>query len=80
MTTLLASIAGVLIAIAVGVPLSIWLTRHVRRNRKNYAVASALLFSFGLYNPIEEKIAEAREDVDHAKRQKAGDPPDPGDG
>ncbi len=73
---LLISLATVVAAIAVGVPLSIWATVGVRKNRKAFAVASALLLAFGLYNPNAEKIVEAREDTDHAKRQKApGDPP-----
>jgi hypothetical protein len=73
----LIAIACVLVACAVGIPLSIWATAGMRKNRRAFAIASALFFSFGLYNPIEEKIAEAREDTDHAKRQKAGDPPTP---
>ena len=71
----LIAIACVLAACAVGIPLSIWATAGVRRNKKAYAIASALFFSFGLYNPIEEKISEAREDTEHAKRQKSGEPP-----
>jgi len=69
------SLAAVIAAIAVGIPLSIWATAHMRRNRRNYAVASALLFSFGLINPTDrERMAEAREDPDY-KRQRSGDPP-----
>jgi hypothetical protein len=71
------TIAAVIGAIAIGVPLSIWLTAPIRRNKRAFVVASALFFSFRLFNPNEAKIAEAREDTDHAKRQKAGDPPDP---
>jgi len=71
------TIAAVSGAIALGIPLSIWLTAPIRRNKRAFAVASALFFSFGLFNPNPEKIAEAREDADHAKRQKAGDPPGP---
>ncbi len=63
--------------IAVGIPLSIRLTAPIRRNRKAFAVASSLFFAFGLYNPSLEKIAETRNETDHAKRQKAGDPPEP---
>jgi hypothetical protein len=72
------TVAAVFGAIAIGLPLSIWLTAPIRRNKRAFAIASALFFSFGLFNPSEEKIAEAREDTDHAKRQKAGDPPEPG--
>jgi hypothetical protein len=75
--TIWMTIAAVIGAIAIGVPLSIWLTAPIRRNKRAFAVASALFFSFGLYNPSQDKIAEAREDTDHAKRQKAGDPPGP---
>ena len=71
------TIAAVLAALAIGLPLSIWLTAPVRRNPKAFAIASALFFSFGLYNPNQDKIAEAREDDEHSKRQKSGDPPDP---
>ena len=71
------TIAAVLAAIAAGIPLSIWATAGMRRNKKAYAIASALFFSFGLYNPVEDRIAEASEDTEHAKRQKAGDPPSP---
>jgi hypothetical protein len=71
------TIAAVLAAVAIGLPLSIWLTAPVRRNRKAFAIASALFLGFGLYNPAQEKIAEAREDDEHSKRQKSGDPPDP---
>ncbi|HEY0302612.1 MAG TPA: hypothetical protein VGC36_14800 [Rhizomicrobium sp.] len=69
------TILSVVAALVVGVPLAIRLTAPIRRNGKAFAVASALFFAFGLYNPSHEKIAEAREDADHAKRQKAGDPP-----
>lgn len=71
------TIAAVLIALIAGVPLSVWLTAPVRRNRKALAMASALFFGFALYNPNQDKIAEAREDDEHSKRQKSGDPPDP---
>ena len=71
------TIVYVLAAIAVGLPLSIWLTAPIRKNGKAFAVASALFLAFGLYNPSHEKIAEAREDGDYGKRQKAGDPPEP---
>jgi hypothetical protein len=71
------TIAAVLAALAIGLPLSIWLTAPIRKNNKAFAIASALFFSFGLYNPTVAKIEEGREDTDHAKRQKAGDPPDP---
>jgi len=63
--------------IAVGLPLSIWLTAPIRKNRKAFAIASALFLAFGLYNPSAEKIVEAREDGEHDKRQKPGDPPEP---
>ena len=70
------SLAAVVAAFVIGIPLSIWATADVRKNKKAYAVASALLLAFGIFNPIEEKIADAREDTDHAERQKApGDPP-----
>jgi hypothetical protein len=75
--TIWMTIAGVIGAIAIGVPLSIWLTAPIRRNKRAFAIASALFFSFGLFNPSQDNIAEAREDTDHAKRQKAGDPPEP---
>ena len=71
------TIAAVLAALAIGLPLSVWLTAPVRRNRKAFAMASALFFGFALFNPNQEKIAEAREDDEHSKRQKSGDPPDP---
>jgi hypothetical protein len=71
------TISAVVGAILIGIPLSIWLTAPIRSNKRAFAVASALFFSFGLFNPSQEKIAEAREDTDHAKRQKAGDPPSP---
>ncbi len=75
--SVLIAIACVLGACAVGLPLSIWATAGIRRNRKAFAIASALFLSFGLYNPNAEKIGEAREEDEHAKRQKAGDPPEP---
>jgi len=71
------TIAAVLAALLVGLPISIWLTAPIRRNKKAFAIASALFFSFGLFNPSQEKIAEAREDDEYSRRQKAGDPPDP---
>ena len=71
------SILCVLAAIAVGMPLAIWLTAPIRKNGKAFAIASALFMSFGLYNPSQTKIVEGREDSEHAKRQKAGDPPEP---
>lgn len=73
------TIAAVLAALAIGLPLSIWLTAPIRKNGKAFAIASALFFSFGLYNPSAAKIEEGREDTGHAKRQKSGDPPDPSD-
>ena len=73
----LIAIASVLAACAVGVPLSIWATAALRKNKRGFAMASVLFFAFGLYNPQAEKIVEAREDPDYAKRQKAGDPPEP---
>lgn len=69
------SILCVLAAIAVGLPLSIWLTAPIRKNGKAFAIASALFMTFGVYNPSQTKIEEGREDTEHAKRQKAGDPP-----
>lgn len=74
------TMAALLAVVAIGIPLSIWLTAPIRRNGKAFAIASALFFSFGLYNPTAAKIEEGREDTDHAKRQKAGDPPDPDGG
>ncbi|HEY0105597.1 MAG TPA: hypothetical protein VGB91_05885 [Rhizomicrobium sp.] len=74
---MLLSILVVAAAVAAGIPLSIWLTAPLRRNKRAFAVASALFFAFGLYNPSQEKIVEARDETDHAKRQKAGDPPTP---
>ena len=71
------TVAALLVALAIGLPLSIWLTAPIRKNKKAAAIASALFFSFGTYNPSQEKIAEAREDDEHSKRQKSGDPPDP---
>jgi len=71
------TIAAIVAALLVGIPLSIWLTAPVRKNRQAFAIASALFFSFGLYNPAQEKIAEAREEDEHSKRQKSGDPPEP---
>ena len=71
------TIACVLAALAVGLPLSIWATAGIRRNKNSFAVASALFFAFGLFNPEEQKMVEAREDTDNAKRQKSGDPPEP---
>ena len=68
-------IAILLAAFAVGIPLSIWLTAPIRRNKRAFAVASALFLAFGLYNPSDVKIVESRDETDHAKRQKAGDPP-----
>jgi hypothetical protein len=71
------TIASVLAAVAIGLPLCIWITAPIRRNRKAFAMASALFFGFGLYNPNAEKIVETGEEGDHANRQKAGDPPTP---
>jgi hypothetical protein len=71
------AIAAVLAALVIGLPLSIWLTAPVRKNRRAFAMASALFFGFALYNPNQDKIVEAREEDEHAKRQKSGDPPDP---
>jgi len=71
------TIAALFVALAIGLPLSAWLTAPVRKNRKAFAIASALFFSFGIYNPAQEKIAEAREEDEHSKRQKSGDPPEP---
>lgn len=71
------TLAGLVAVIAVGIPLSIWLTAPLRRNKKAFAVASVLFLAFGLYNPNQDKIAEAREDGDYSKRQKDGDPPEP---
>ena len=68
------TIASVVAAIAAGVPLCIWITAPIR---KAFAIASALLFSFGMYNPGAEKIVETGEEGEHAKRQQAGDPPEP---
>lgn len=74
------TILALLATLAVGLPLSIWLTAPIRKNRKSFAIASALFLSFGVYNPSAHKIEEGREETDHAKRQKApGDPPDPAD-
>jgi hypothetical protein len=69
-------IGALLAVVAVGLPLSIWLTAPIRRNKQAFAIASALFFSFGVYNPSQDKIVDAREEDEHAKRQKAGDPPD----
>jgi H+/gluconate symporter-like permease len=70
---LAAGIAVLLLAIA----FSIWATAGIRKNKRAFAVASALLLSFGFYNPSAEKIAEAREEDEYSKRQRAGDPPKP---
>jgi len=75
--TIWLTIAALLVTLAIGLPLSIWLTAPIRRNRKAFTIASALFLGFGIYNPSQEKIAEAREDDEHSKRQKTGDPPDP---
>jgi hypothetical protein len=69
-------IGALLAVVAAGLPLSIWLTAPIRRNKQAFAIASALFFSFGVYNPTQDKIVDAREEDEHAKRQKAGDPPD----
>ena len=50
------SILCVLGAIAVGLPLSIWLTAPIRKNGKAFAIASALFMTFGVYNPAPIKI------------------------
>jgi hypothetical protein len=71
------TIVTLLAALAVGLPLSIWITAPIRRNRKAFAIASALFFSFGLFNPSQEKIVETGEEGEHASRQKAGGPPEP---
>ena len=71
------TIVCIVAAIAVGLPLSIWLTAPIRRNGQAFAVASALFMTFGVYNPSQINIVEGREDTEHAKRQKAGDPPEP---
>jgi hypothetical protein len=75
--SVLIAIACVLGACAVGLPLSIWATAGLRRNKSAFAMASALFLSVGMYNPQAAKIAEVREEDEHAKRQKAGDPPEP---
>jgi hypothetical protein len=64
-----------LATLAIGLPLMARATAPLRKTRKAFAVASALFFAFGLYNPSAEKVAEAREDGETSKRQKAGDPP-----
>jgi hypothetical protein len=74
---MLFSILCVLAAMAVGLPLAIWATAPLRKNGKAFAIASALFMTFGVYNPSQTKIVEGREDTDHAKRRKAGDPPEP---
>ena len=60
--SVLIAIGCVLAACVVGIPLSIWATAPIRRNRKAFAVASALFLAFGLYNPEAAKIVEAREE------------------
>ena len=52
-----------------------WISRNPIR-RRGFAVASALVMSFAIFNPNQDKIVEVREEGEHAKRQKAGDPPD----
>ena len=74
---MLVTLIAVLIAIAAGIPLSIWATAALRRNRKAAVMASGLFFAFAAYNREPEKIAEAREEGDHASRQTSGDPPEP---
>jgi hypothetical protein len=54
-----------------------WLFSRLPRRRRGFAVASALFLSFGIFNPNQDKIVEVREEGEHAKRQKAGDPPEP---
>jgi len=73
--TVLIAIACVLGTCAVGIPLSIWATAGIRKNRKAFAIASGLFLSFGLYNPEAAKIVEAREEDEHGAQQKSGDPP-----
>jgi hypothetical protein len=53
-----------------------WLVARSPRNRKAFAVASAMFLPFGVFNPNQDRIAEVREDDEHSKRQKSGDPPD----
>ncbi len=71
------TVAIVAATIVIGGPVIGWLVSRHPRNRKGFAVASALFFSFGIFNPNQERIAEVREDEEHSKRQKSGDPPIP---
>jgi len=66
------------VTILVGALLLGWLaSRLPPRTKKSFAVASALFLSFGVFNPNQDRIVEAREDEEYAKRQNAGDPPEP---
>jgi hypothetical protein len=63
--------------IVIGALMFGWYFARYPQKRRAVAVASALFFGFAIYNPGHEKIVEAREDDEHAKRQKSGDPPKP---
>jgi hypothetical protein len=71
------TIAAVAATIVIGAFLMGWQASRSPRNRKAFAVASALFLAFGVYNPNQDRIVETREEGEHAKRQKAGDPPEP---
>ena len=77
MTPLWLTVLIVGATIVVGAPLIGWLASRLPRHRKAAAVASALFLSFGIFNPNQERIVEAREEDEHSKRQKSGDPPVP---
>ena len=69
--TIAAAVAVVLLAI----PLSMWATAGIRKNKRAFAIAAALFLAFGLYNPTQEKIVEGRADDEESHGQKSGDPP-----
>jgi hypothetical protein len=74
------TIGAVALTIVLGAVLIGWLvSRLPPSTKRSFRVASALFLGFGIYNPGQEKVAEVREEGEHAKRQKAGDPPDTDD-
>ena len=73
LTVLIYAAAFFLVVLAI--PFSIWATAGIRKNKRAFAIAAALFMAFGMYNPTQEKIVEGREDDDHARGQKSGDPP-----
>ena len=67
----------VLGTILLGALLIGWIASRLPRNRKAFAVASAMFLPFGVFNANQERIAEVREEDENSKRQKADDPPEP---